>query len=64
MTADFFGIKVKIPSGYVPDDDGIYIDRHGIEYELVQYGRGEEAIIVLETIYSKHMKTIVLEVVQ
>lgn len=61
MTANFFGITVKIPKGYTLDSNGFYINRHGVEYALVQYGRGEDAVICLETVYSKHVRTIELE---
>lgn len=64
MTAEFEGVKVRIPNGYTPDGDGVYVDGHGVEYGIFQYNMGDEAVIVLETIYSKHMRTIVLEVVQ
>lgn len=63
MTADFFGIKVQIPKGYTKNSDGNYINGHGVEYALVQYGRGEGSVICLETIYSKHVRTVKLETV-
>lgn len=61
MIADFYGIKVLIPNGYTLDSNGFYINGHGVEYALVQYGRGEDATICLETVYSKHVRTIPLE---
>ena len=61
MTAEFNGVKVRIPRGYKLDSEGFYINGHGVEYALVQYGRGEEATICLETVYSKHVRTIELE---
>ena len=62
MTATFNGKTVKIPNGYRgPDADGFYMNGHGVEYALVQYGRGEDAVICLETVYSRHTRTIELE---
>lgn len=61
MVAEFDGIKVKIPNGYVHCGNGIYMNGHGVEYGLVSYGRGKDAVICLETIYSKHTRTIKLE---
>ena len=61
MTATFGGMKVIIPKGYTLDSNGFYINAHGVEYALVQYGRGEDATICLETVYSKHVRTIPLE---
>lgn len=61
MTADFFGVKVKIPAGYELDSYGFYINGHGVEYTLVEYGSGEGATICLETVYSRHVRTIPLE---
>ena len=61
MKAIFDGIEVLIPKGYELDSEGNYIDGHGVEYALVQYGKGNETIICLETIYSKHVRTIELK---
>jgi len=61
MTAVFDGTRVKIPKGYTLSSNGNYVNGHGVEYQLAAYGRGEEAVICLETIYSKHTRTIVLE---
>lgn len=61
MTAEFDGIKVKIPKGYRPVVDGIYRNGHGVEYALVSYGWKEDRVICLGTIYSKHVRTIELE---
>lgn len=65
MIAEFNGIKVKIPKGYNgPDKDGFYMNNHGVEYALVSYGWGEEQEICLETAYSRHVRTIRLEIVK
>lgn len=63
MTALFDGIKVKIPKGFRDCGDGIYINGHGVEYGIVSYswGKDEDETICLETICSKHVRTIVLE---
>ena len=61
MIAEFEGVKVKIPAGYKPDGEGCYVDGHGVEYAIVQYGRGQEKVICLETVYSKHIRTIQLK---
>ena len=57
----FFGTKVKIPNGYKPDSNGNYVNGHGVEYQLVSYGRGADEVVCLETIYSKHVRMIELE---
>ena len=61
MTAEFEGIKVKIPKGYHLDSMGYYVNGHGVEYVLVAYGRGDESVICLETVYSKHVRIIKCE---
>lgn len=61
MIAELDGIKVRIPKGYTLDGMGFYVNGHWVEYALVSYGRGENAVICLETIYSKHIRTIELE---
>jgi hypothetical protein len=61
MTAEFEGTKVKIPKGYTLDSYGYYMDRHGVEYALVEYGWKDERVICLETVYSKHVRTVPLE---
>ena len=61
MKANFNGITVKIPKGFKLDSNGFYINGHGVEYALVQYGRGDETTICLETVYSRHVRTIKLE---
>lgn len=62
MTAEFNGIKVKIPRGYNgPNEDGFYMNGHGVEYALVSYGSGEDKEICLETVYSDHVRTVPLE---
>ena len=63
MIADFFGIKVRNPKGYTKNSEGNYTNGHGVEYALVQYGRDDDSVICLETIYSKHVRTIKLETV-
>ena len=64
MTAEFDGVKVKIPHGYHYDSEtGRYMDGHGVEYQLVRYGRKENSTICLETVYSKHVRTVELDVV-
>lgn len=64
-TATFKGRTVKIPKGYRgPDEDGFYMNGHGVQYALVQYGFGEGSVICLETVYSKHVRTIELEEVE
>lgn len=61
MTVDFEGMKVKVPKGYAMTEDGTFVNGHGVEYGLVSYGRGKDVVICLETIYSKHTRTVVLE---
>lgn len=62
MTATFNGKTVKIPKGYKgPTEDGFYMNGHGVEYALVQYGSGEDATVCLETVYSRHVRTVELE---
>ena len=61
MTAEFDGIVVKIPNGYVMTEDGTFVNGHGVEYQLTAYGRGESETVCLETVYSKHARTIELE---
>lgn len=61
MTASFNGIQVKIPKGYTFDGEEFYINGHGVEYALVQYGLGDDAVICLETVYSKHVRTVPLD---
>lgn len=62
MIAEFNGIKVKIPKWYNgPDQNGFYMDRHGVEYALVSYGSGEDKEICLETVYSDHVRTVPLK---
>ncbi len=64
MTAEFDGIKVKIPKGYhYESETGMYMNGHGVEYQLVRYGWKENTTICLETVYSKHVRTIELEIV-
>ena len=61
MTVCFEGMKVQIPKGYAMTEDGTFMNGHGVEYGLVSYGKGKDAVICLETIYSKHTRTVVLE---
>ena len=62
--AEFDGIKVKIPRGYYgPDENGIYTDRRGGQFALVQYGWKDSATICLESVHSKRIRTIELEIV-
>ena len=61
MTKVLFGVNVKIPDGYREDSEGFYINGHGVEYAPVQYGRGEDKVICLETVYAKHTRTVELE---
>ena len=61
MTAEFDGIKVKIPNGFRLDSNGFYINGHGVEYALCSFDRGEYETVCLETVYSEHVRTIVLE---
>lgn len=64
MIAELDGIKVKIPSGYhYNKETGTYMNGHGVEYQLVRYGGKEDGSICLETIYSRHVRTVELEVV-
>ena len=59
----FKGRKVHIPDSYHLVDDGIFRDRRGVEYTIVQYGSDDAVAICLETIYSKHVKTIELDII-
>ncbi len=61
MIAEFDGIKVKIPKGYRKNENGYYQNGHGVEYALVSYGWKEDVVVCLETVYSKHVRTIELE---
>lgn len=64
MIAAFNGVRVRIPKGYRQTDDSTFINGHGVEYALVSYGEGDAKTICLETIYSKHTRTIELEVIE
>lgn len=64
MIAAFNGVRVRIPKGYRQTDDSTFINGHGVEYALVSYGEGDVKTICLETIYSKHTRTIELEVIE
>ena len=57
------GTKLRIPKGYRPDpeDADVFVNGHGVEYGVVEYGKG---IYCLETIYSKYVRTIELEIVR
>lgn len=64
MTAVFDGITVKIPKGYNgPNENGYYMNGHGVEYALVRYGWKDDVTICLETVYSKHVRSVELEIV-
>ena len=60
---DFEGMKVSIPKGYIMTEDGTFMNGHGVEYGLVVYGAGECITVCLETIYSKHVRTVEVECV-
>lgn len=59
-----FGVKVKIPSGYKLNSEGYYQNGHGVEYALVKYGKNDDMIICLETVYSNHVRTVELEIIK
>lgn len=62
MTAEFDGIKVKIPKGYHLTENGTYMNGHGVEYALVSYGWKTDQVICLETVNGyRHTRTIELE---
>lgn len=61
MIVSAFGKQVRIPRGYKLDSNENYINGHGVEYALVKYGWKENETICLETLYSKHTRTIALE---
>lgn len=64
MIVTFNGKMIEIPKGYKgPDEYGLYKNGHGVEYALVQYGHGEDAEVCLETVYSRHVRTVRLKVV-
>ena len=55
------GTKLRIPKGYHETEEGVFINGHGVEYGVVEYGKG---IYCLETIYSKYVRTVELEIVR
>lgn len=62
MVADFNGVKVRIPNGYHYDEEtGLYMNGHGVQYQIVKYGWKDDVSYYLETVYSKHVRTIPLE---
>lgn len=63
MIVDFDGIKVRIPRGYTQTEIGTFMNGHGVEYALVLYGWKDCVTVCLETIYSKHVRTIEVETV-
>ena len=63
MIVDFEGMKIRIPRGYTKTEDGTFMNGHGVEYGLVIYGAGDCITVCLETIYSKHVRTIEVEAV-
>ena len=65
MIAEFNGIKVRIPKGYRYDSEtGLYANGHGVQYQLVRYGWKQDTTICLETVYSKHVRTVELEQIE
>lgn len=62
MIKECFGYIVKIPSGYKEKEEGIFVNGHGVEYQVVKYGWKDSVFICLETIYSKHVRTVELEI--
>ena len=62
MIVEFDGKKVRIPRGYTKTEDGTFINCHGVEYQLVSYGWKDSVTVCLETIYSKHIRTVKVEV--
>lgn len=64
MVVNFEGLNIRIPKGYTRTEDGTFINGHGVEYGLVQYGTGDYITVCLETIYSKHVRTIKVEIVK
>lgn len=61
MIIEHDGIKIRIPKGYAQTEDGTFVNGHGVEYGLVTYGTGDCKTVCLETVYSKHTRTVVLE---
>lgn len=60
---EFGEYKAKLPRGfYGPDQDGLYTSSRNVKYALVQYG-WKDVTICLETVYSKRVKRIELEIV-
>lgn len=55
--AKFGEITVEIPNGYHETEDGTYINGHGVEYGLVQYGK--DGPVYLESL-SKYDRRILL----
>ena len=63
MIVDFEGMKIRIPREYTKTDEWTFINGHGVEYALVQYGAGDCITVCLETIYSKYIRSIEVEVI-
>lgn len=61
MIVDFFGVKVRVPSGFAQLPDGTFVRKTGYEYAMCQYGRGSDSVIVLEPIYALHLRCFVCE---
>ena len=62
MTVTTIFGKVKLPMGYTgPNENGYYVNGHGVEYTIVSYGQGENEVVCLETVYSRHIRTVELE---
>lgn len=61
MVVDFFGIKVRVPKGFAKQADGTFVRFTGYEYAMCQYGRGDNAVIVLEPIYARNLRCFVCD---
>ncbi len=62
MVVDTVFGRVRLPRGYKgPNESGYYVNGHGVEYTIVKYGQGEGSVICLETVYSRHVRTVELE---
>ena len=56
-------VKADENSKVTKTEDGTFMNGHGVEYGLVIYGAGDCITVCLETIYSKHVRTIEVEAV-
>ena len=61
MTVEIFGMKVRIPKGYTQTEDGTFVNGHGTEYGIVEYGRGKNTVIFLESISGEYDRRIELK---